>query len=186
MTTKVFSIDEVNGMKGELTRADMNEGIRKDCLYCPMALSRMFPQYEHIAVDAEHAEIYDSDGNVLLTLVLSDDLRDWMLNFDDGQPVEPMFIIIRKIGIIWMLQKTYENATPLTYHAIPESIEVFVTYADDNPFGERWSASISETGKINHLIDNRGDHYFTMEEVYAKGVRHLHLSAGHEIEITLD
>ena len=189
-TMTYFDLAKLDGMKDRLTQADIEEGVRKGCLYSPIALvlSRMFPQFASIGVDNEHAEIYDNnDGTVLLKLVLSHDLRDSILNkFDGCHRVAPLFIIIRRIGTLWMLCKTYENETPLTYPAIPESIEVFVTYADDTPFGEQWSASISEIGKVEHYIDPRGDHYFTMEEVYAKGVRRLHLSAGHEIEISLD
>ena len=187
MDKKTF-LAQVDGKKGELTRADMDEGIRKDCLYCPMALAlgRMLPQYEYIAVDGENADILDTNGNEVLSLILSQDLRDWIMNYDDGQPVRPVFIAIRRIYGIWMLTQTYEKATPLTYHAIPDAIKVNVVYENDEPFGEEWEASISESGKVEHLVDTRGNFYFTMEEVYARGIRHIVLSNNHEVDISLD
>ena len=81
-TMTYFDLAKLDGMKDRLTQADIEEGVRKGCLYSPIALvlSRMFPQFASIGVDNEHAEIYDNnDGTVLLKLVLSHDLRDSIL-----------------------------------------------------------------------------------------------------------
>ncbi len=176
----------LDGYTGVLTREDIENGIEQDCLRCPIALvlQRMFPE-QSIAVDDTHAEICDKDGNEVVSLVLSHEIQDWMMNFDDSQPVPPICIILRKIGTIWMLCKTYPTQTPITYHPIPESVEVLVTFENDEPFGTEWTGAIGENGRLDHVVDGGGRYFFTMEELYAHGVRRLHIQNSHEVEVDL-
>lgn len=177
-------INAFNGMTGELTRADIDASIPEDCSTCPIAraLSRIVGL--EVAVSDNYAEIYRR-GEVVLLVGLSQEIMDWTLNFDEGQPVQPIQLILRQIGKQWLLQKTYAEQTPIAYHPVPESVEVFVTFENDEPFGTQWTGAISENGRLDYVVDGGGRHFFTMEELYAHGVRHLHISNGHEVAVEI-
>ena len=169
-----------NGMTGGLRVIDIDVGRDEDsgqfALRC--ALERITDL--EVAVSDTAAEFYNKDGEVVLEAILSQEVMDWTLDFDEGQPVHPIQLILREIDKQWGVYKTYAAQTPITYHPIPESVEVLV-----EPFGKTWEGAISENGRLDYVIDGGGRYFFTMEELYAHGVRRLSVNNTYELNITI-
>ena len=84
-----------DGMTGELTTEDIQEGIRCDHEACPLAraLENMFPGY-YAFVD-DYAVLHDTKGEVIVDMPLSDPLLTWVDRFDNEKPVDPIKLHIR-------------------------------------------------------------------------------------------
>ena len=77
------------------------------------------------------------------------------------------------------VQCTAGEATPIDFDEVPETIEVYVTFADES--GETWSAS----GRAGHLIyvSNSSEIFTTLEALKRRGVAKLYIEAGYELHL---
>ena len=74
---------------------------------------------------------------------------------------------------------TEGEATPIDFDETPETIQVYVTFADES--GEMWSAS----GRAGHLIyvSNSSEIFTTLEALKRRGVAKLYIEAGYELHL---
>ncbi len=81
----------LDGMKGNVTDADIQHGIHGSCEACPVAraLERMFPDC-NACIDNECASILDANGETLTQLTINERLWDWIEAFDNENKVHPI------------------------------------------------------------------------------------------------
>ena len=107
MTKGTLDFTNLDQTTGEVTKEDIQMGIRRECEACPVAraLERMFPGYfAHID---EHATISDNKGNTIVDMFISDDLLTWIDKFDNEKPIEPISLRIDRYDggcCPWMLR----------------------------------------------------------------------------------
>ena len=79
-----------DGMTGELTAEDIQEGVRCDHEACPLAraLENLFPG--HYAFIDDYAVLHDKNGKTILSMPLTDTLIAWVDRFDNEKSVEPI------------------------------------------------------------------------------------------------
>ena len=100
---------DLDGMKGNITDDDIQDGIHGSCQHCPVAraLERMFLECTAY-VESDAATISDADGNTLAQLTISDRLWDWIEAFDNENRVHPIPLQIHTWNIgdsQWMLDR---------------------------------------------------------------------------------
>ena len=186
----MFDVSRLERDHRPLTQQHIDEGLAGNCRLCPVAMvvSEMVNDAVGVEVDgSDYVRFYDSNGGKFVgKLLISGKLADWICNFDRDQPVET--------GTLFVFRQEDEDdgdclwlgiacGDPITYHPVPENIEVFITDSNDTPFGEKWTGSISETGRLEYLVDTDGKRYYTMQQLKEKRVIHFVLSTGHEVDV---
>ena len=186
----MFDISRLEGNHRQLTQQHIDQGFAGNCSLCPVAMvvSEMVNDTVSVDVDgSDYVRFYDKNGGKLVgKLLISGKLADWICNFDRDQPVETgtLFVFRQEDeddgDCLWL---GIQCGEPITYHPVPENIEVFITYEDDKPFGETWTGCIRTPGTLEYLIDPQDNCYYTMAQLKAKGIASFHLSNGHEVAV---
>lgn len=176
-------IKAFNGTTGELTLADIANS-ETGVPAVASALHRIVG-LDVIATNTG-IDFYNAKGEVALSARFSQEIMDWILDFDEDQPVHPIQLILREINKQWWVQKTFATQTPIMYHPIPESVEVSIVFENSREGFTTWTGAISENGRLDYVEDSAGNFYFTMEELYAHGVRRLYINNKYELDITID
>lgn len=102
----MLNLDTLDCRREQITPDDIVNGVAGHCFSCPVALAvqRMFPEvidnhyneYGNIEVNNHAVNVVDELGNTLVLLYITDDLQKWIGDFDSGENVEPIELIIGK------------------------------------------------------------------------------------------
>lgn len=93
-----FSILE--GITSQVTQEDIDIGIAGHCSRCPIArsLNRTLTPNE-ISIDTTIVIIHTTNTSLTLYINLSQEVKNWINNFDNFEPVDPIDLVIRSQSI---------------------------------------------------------------------------------------
>ncbi|MXV73449.1 hypothetical protein F4Z99_04120 [Candidatus Poribacteria bacterium] len=96
----------LHGTTGNITQEDINEGVRCDHETCALAkaVERMLPGYT-IFVD-DYIAVNDTKGEIVCEMAITNQLLEWIDDFDNKRPVQPVPLVIYKstVGVNkWIL-----------------------------------------------------------------------------------
>ena len=99
---------QLDGRKGRVTMFDIENGIREECSDCPVALAleTFFEDFYkphnwkarldfYVEVDLDRVEV-NRNGEHLYIIGVEESIRDWIIDFDHGFPVNPINFEIYK------------------------------------------------------------------------------------------
>lgn len=88
------NIETFNGIKEQITQEDINEGVACNQEQCPLAraLWNMFPGCQ-VFVD-DYIEVSHKASQTHIEIAMSDELTEWINDFDDDKPVSPIPLIL--------------------------------------------------------------------------------------------
>ena len=87
------------GRTGQVTQADIDEGIHGDCERCPIALAlkRMIPEAEAISIEADGIDIHLPSDIAPILIQTTHKIRKWIYEFDRQAYVIPIRLKISKV-----------------------------------------------------------------------------------------
>jgi len=184
----MFDISRLQGKHRALTQQHIDQGIKNDCSYCPVAMvvSEMVNDQVLVEVDgSDYIELFSKHypHNLIGKLLVSGVLANWIWRFDRGEPVKP--------GVLFFFRQEDDEdgdslwvgisqGSPITYHPIPESMTAHIVFKDGST--ATWEAHGGE-GRIDCLQDGTGGTYYTDEALKVRGVRTFTLENMHEVEV---
>ena len=119
MKSVILDFTDLDGMTEALTAEDIAEGAIGDCALCPVALAvgRMFDAGEdsgcHVHITLDTAVVHEHGGDVLINLLVSERLAEWIDAFDHEQTVNPITLCVYTLnakGFDYMLDMTDTDA----------------------------------------------------------------------------
>jgi len=116
-----MNMDVFDGMKGKLTQAHIDKGVRDMCRECPLALSisDMLAQHKRaddgiiVEVGTTQVRLHTGDWEAPFLVAQMDSLLEqWVDDFDKGKRVPTGTISIRRNGFITDVEKVFDRLTP--------------------------------------------------------------------------
>ena len=85
---------DLNGIKGEITQADIDHGVCRDHEACALAraVERMLPSYT-VFVD-DYICVNDQRGEIVLEMAITEKILKWIDRFDNEKTVKPIPLVI--------------------------------------------------------------------------------------------